>query len=162
MEGKSVTIYTDSRYAFGVENDFGALWKHIKKFFFFFFKSDGRPILNASLVSTLLDAILLPKQLAICKCAAHTKNKDFISTGNTRADMAAKAAAAQQSKEPECILLSETNTNALTSLQSMQAFATVAEKNLWRRCGCKLENDVWMSVDGKPCLPRHFFFLSLC
>lgn len=72
--------------------------------------------------------------------------------------MAVKAVAAQQSKEPECILLSETNTNALTSLQSMQAFATVAEKNLWRRCGCKLENDVWMSVDGKPCLPRHYFF----
>ncbi|XP_048009377.1 protein NYNRIN-like [Megalobrama amblycephala] len=152
MEGKSVTIYTDSRYAFGVAHDFGALWKHRN-----FLKSDGRPILNASLVSTLLDAILLPKQLAICKCAAHTNNKDFISTGNARADMAAKAAAARQSKEPECILLSETNTNALTSLQSMQAFATVAEKNLWRRCGCKLENDVWMSVDGKPCLPRHFF-----
>lgn len=27
-EGKSVTIYTDSRYAFGIVHDFGTLWKH--------------------------------------------------------------------------------------------------------------------------------------
>lgn len=38
---KTVTIYTDSRYAFGVVNDFGTLWKHRQ-----FLKSDGKPILN--------------------------------------------------------------------------------------------------------------------
>ncbi len=27
MAGKCVTIYTDSRYSFGVTHDFGALWK---------------------------------------------------------------------------------------------------------------------------------------
>ncbi len=46
MADKCVTIYTDSRYAFGVTHDFGALWKHRN-----FLKSDGHPILNASLVS---------------------------------------------------------------------------------------------------------------
>lgn len=30
MADKCVTIYTDSRYAFGVTHDFGALWKHRK------------------------------------------------------------------------------------------------------------------------------------
>lgn len=40
----------------------------------------------------LLSAIELPKQLAICKCAAHTNKSDFISLGNARADEAAKAA----------------------------------------------------------------------
>ncbi len=44
MADKCVTIYTDSRYAFGVTHDFGALWKHE-----FFLKSDGHPILNAAL-----------------------------------------------------------------------------------------------------------------
>ncbi len=29
MADKCVTIYTDSRYAFGVTHDFGALWKHL-------------------------------------------------------------------------------------------------------------------------------------
>ncbi len=55
--------------------------------------------MNAALVAALLEAILLPDKIAICKCAAHTNNKDFISTGNTRADAAAKAAAAKQTKD---------------------------------------------------------------
>ncbi len=78
-----MTIYTDSRYVFGVTHDFGALWKHRNVL-----KSDGHPILNASLVSELLEAILLPDEVAICKCAAHTNDKSFISTGNARADAA--------------------------------------------------------------------------
>lgn len=52
MAEKEATIYTDSRYAFGVAHDFGALGKHRK-----FLKSDGRPILHAPLVAALLDAI---------------------------------------------------------------------------------------------------------
>ncbi len=94
MADKCVTIYTDLRYALGVTHDFGALWKHRH-----FLKSDGHPILNASLVSKLLEAILLPDKVAICKCAAHTNDKRFISTGNARADTAAKAAAAQETKK---------------------------------------------------------------
>jgi len=62
MTDKCVTINTDSPYAFGVTLDFGALWKHRN-----FWKSDGHPILNAPLVSHLLEAILLPDKIAICK-----------------------------------------------------------------------------------------------
>ncbi|KAI2668497.1 Gag-pol polyprotein [Labeo rohita] len=152
MKGQCVTIYTDSRYAFGVTHDFGALWKHRK-----FLKSDGRPILNAHLVAELLEAILLPEKIAICKCAAHTNQKDSVSLGNARADAAAKTAAAQQTEEPECTLLSDTNENSFSSLQGMQTFATGPEKEQWRKCGCKVTDGVWMSEDGRPCLPKHFF-----
>ncbi len=34
----------------------------------------GDPILNAPLVADLLEAILLPDKVAVCKCAAHTRN----------------------------------------------------------------------------------------
>lgn len=152
MTDKCVTIYTDSRYAFGVTHDFGALWKHRK-----FLKSDGRPILNAPLVADLLDAILLPKKIAICKCAAHTNNKDSVSTGNARAHAAAKAAVSQQTTAPECTLLSENNPDISSSLQDMQTFASGQEKDKWKQCGCEVVNGVWMSKDGKPCLPKHFF-----
>lgn len=86
-KGQTVIIHTDSRYAFGVVHDFGALWKHSG-----FLKSDGKSILHHSLIADLLDAILLPTQIAVCKCAAHTNFFDPASTGNTRADAAAKAA----------------------------------------------------------------------
>ncbi len=124
MAGKCVTIYTDLRYSFGVTIDFGELWKHRK-----FLKSDGRPIMNAPLVAALLEAILLPDKIAICKCAAHTTNKDFVSTGNASADAAAKDAAAKQTKDTECTLLSETDPDISSSLQGMQAFASGAERN---------------------------------
>ncbi len=88
----------------------------------FFLKSDGHPILNASLVSKLLEAILLPDKVAICKCAAHTNDKSFISTGNVRADAAAKAVAAQETKETTCALVSVTNPDISPCLQSMQTF----------------------------------------
>ncbi len=152
MADKCVTIYTDSRYAFGVTHDFGALWKHRN-----FLKSDGHPILNAALVAKLLEAILLPDKVAICKCAAHTNDKSFISTGNARADAAAKAAAAQETKETTCALVSVTNPDISPCLQSMQSFSTGAEKQRWRSSGCNLEGGVWMSVDDIPCLPKHFF-----
>ena len=38
-EDKTVNIYTDSRYAFGVVHDFGAIWKHRQ-----FLTSSGKPI----------------------------------------------------------------------------------------------------------------------
>ena len=52
---KSVTIYTDCRYALGTVHYFGALWKHRK-----FLKSDGKSVLHHDKVSALLEAILLP------------------------------------------------------------------------------------------------------
>ncbi len=84
----------------------------------FFLKLDGHPILNTLLVSELLEAILLPDKVAICKCAVHTNDKSFISTGNVRA----KAAAAQETKETTCALVSVTNPDISPCLQSMQTF----------------------------------------
>ena len=157
MTDKCVTIYTDSRYAFGVTHDFGALWKHRK-----FFKSDGRPILNATLVSDLLEAIMLPDEIAICKRAAHINDKSFISTGNARADMAAKAAATKQTEADSsgatCAQVDNNLNNDISPcLESMQSFSTGAEKNKWKTAGCSLVDGVWRSVGGQPCLPSHFF-----
>ena len=89
-KNKSVTIYTDSRYAFGVVHDFGTLWKHRQ-----FLKSDGKPILRHDKVAALLDAILLPKSVAVCKWLAHTNNSDPVSLGNARTDAAEKRATFQ-------------------------------------------------------------------
>lgn len=57
--------------------------------------STGSPVQHESLLKTLLDVILLPKQLALCNCAAHQKDKSEIIKGNNFADQAAKLAAQQ-------------------------------------------------------------------
>ncbi len=106
-------------------------------------------------MSKLLEAILLPDKVAICKCAAHTNDKRFISTGNVRADAAAKAAAAQETKETTCALVSVTNPDVY---KVCRLFSTGAEKNKnGGRLAAASRGGVWMSVDDIPCLPKHFF-----
>ncbi|XP_053192727.1 uncharacterized protein LOC128376898 [Scomber japonicus] len=94
--GKTATIYTDSRYAFGVAHDFGQLWKMRG-----FVSSSGRPLQHHALVNDLLDAIMRPFQLAIVKCAAHSQENDPVSRGNAMADFAAKQAATSSSSMVE-------------------------------------------------------------
>lgn len=50
-------------------NDFGTIWNHR-----IFLTSSGKPIAHHTLVSQLLDAILLPKQMAVCKCQAQVSH----------------------------------------------------------------------------------------
>ena len=56
-------------------------------------KSDCKPILKAKKVDALLEAILLPSSIAVCKCPSHVDGADLISAGNAHSDAAAKVAA---------------------------------------------------------------------
>ena len=85
MTDKEVTIYTDSQYAYATTHTFAQHWKNRGMI-----TSTGKPVTLAKLLTELLQAVQLPKQLAICKCAAHTKGTDEISKGNAFADKIAK------------------------------------------------------------------------
>lgn len=61
--------------------------------------STGKPITHRDLSLALLDAVQLPRKVAICKCAAHTTGTDEVSVGNCRADEAAKEAAVKQASQ---------------------------------------------------------------
>ncbi|XP_028323344.1 uncharacterized protein LOC114476196 [Gouania willdenowi] len=126
--GRSATIFTDSRYAFGVVHDFGALWKQRG-----FLKSDGSPILNFTLVSALLDAIQLPSSVAVCKCAAHSSAADEVSHGNARADAAAKSAACT-CVPPSSSFLS--TPQPVASLSELSAFVTPGDRPKWEASDC--------------------------
>uniref|UniRef100_A0AAQ4QZA3 Uncharacterized protein n=1 Tax=Gasterosteus aculeatus aculeatus TaxID=481459 RepID=A0AAQ4QZA3_GASAC len=133
---KTATIHTDSRYAFGVVHDFGALWRHRN-----FLKSDGKPVLHHTLIAELLDAILLPTAIAVCKCAAHTSGTGDIAKGNERADLAAKAAARRPLPKPSrrvpamCSLPS--------SLAAVQSLSTSDERRFWSSSGSKFIDGIW-------------------
>ncbi|XP_035384572.1 uncharacterized protein LOC118241759 [Electrophorus electricus] len=103
---KTVNVSTDSRYAWGVVHDFGAIWKHRQ-----FLMSSSKYIKHHHLVNTLLEAILLPK--TIVKCAAHKATEEQISNGNNFADRVAKATATK------------------TTVQAVQETATTLQATLW-------------------------------
>ena len=71
------------------------------------------------------------KQVAICKCQAHTNNDDFISQGNARADTAAKAAAQldNTNNNIQCLAMSPLTSTA--DLLDLQARASLEERVGW-------------------------------
>ncbi|XP_060941493.1 protein NYNRIN-like [Limanda limanda] len=148
---KSVNIFTDSRYAWGVAHDFGRLWANRK-----FLTSTGKPITHHTLVAALLDAVLLPKLIAICKCEAHTRELDSVSRGNARADIAAKAAAKRSLPVNDAFVL-DVPVTPNADLQELQARATPEEKVVWKKAGCSVTDGIWCGPDGKPCLPKYLF-----
>lgn len=62
-KGQSLTVWTDSQYAFSTIFHFAKQWERrgMKT-------STGKPVTHASLLQQLLDAIHQPQKIAICKC----------------------------------------------------------------------------------------------
>ncbi|KAK4811252.1 hypothetical protein QYF61_022149 [Mycteria americana] len=90
-EGKTVNIWTDSKYVFGVVHAHGAIWKERG-----LLSSQGTPVEYGELIRKLLQVIKLPEQVAIMHCKAHQFGNTLEVIGNRRADLAAKRAAEQQ------------------------------------------------------------------
>lgn len=85
---KDVTVYTDGHYAFSCIQQ----WKNRGMV-----TSTGKAITHRDLIFALLDAVQLPRKVAICKCVAHATGTGEVSIGNGGADEAAKEAAVKQS-----------------------------------------------------------------
>lgn len=87
-DGQETTIFTDNAYAHAVCQIYGSQWKRRG-----FKKSDGCPIEHLQQIQLLLAAMMRPKRLAICKCKAHKRGRDYVTLGNAQADFVAKEAA---------------------------------------------------------------------
>ena len=84
-ENKCINIYTDSRYAFATAHIHGAIYQQRG-----LLTSAGKDIKNKEEILSLLEAIHLPKKLAIVHCPGHQKGQDAIVRGNQMADFSAK------------------------------------------------------------------------
>ncbi|XP_055978462.1 LOW QUALITY PROTEIN: uncharacterized protein LOC130031220 [Sorex fumeus] len=90
-KGKRVNIYTDSRYAFATAHVHGAIYRQRG-----LLTSAGKDIKNKAEILNLLEAVHLPRALAIIHCPGHQKGDDPIAVGNRLADEEARAAALQE------------------------------------------------------------------
>ena len=80
-EGKKVTIYTDSRYAFATAHVHGAIYRERG-----LLTSAGKEIKHKDEILALLKAVMLPRQVAIVHCPGHQKGQDPVAVGNRLAD----------------------------------------------------------------------------
>jgi ribonuclease HI len=74
---KTVNIYTDSKYTFHTLLSYSAIWKERG-----FLTTRGTPIINAALISQVLEASHLPSQAGITHCKAHQTDSSIITTKN--------------------------------------------------------------------------------
>lgn len=101
--------------------------------------SNGNPVQHGHLLKELLDVITLPRQLALCKCAAHQKDDSEITRGNNFVDNAAKNAAQQHL---QALMTDEaSHLIPLDVLEDEQKAAPLAEQKKWLKCGALLRDD---------------------
>lgn len=91
--GKRATIYTDSRYAFATAHVHGAIYRERG-----LLTSAGKEIKNKKEIEALLEAVMLPRELAIVHCPGHQKGNSPVAVGNRKADQEAKEAALRDLK----------------------------------------------------------------
>lgn len=154
-EDKRTTIYTDSKYAFSAAHDFSKIWENRG-----FITTSGKPIQYADLIKDLLTAIMLPSQIAIVKCAGHSKLDSEVAKGNSLADKYAKDAALHGSLPPwmNDALVMVMSTDPPFTVENMLNFqkqAKPSEITLWEKKGCRKDDKgLWKFKDGRIALPR--------
>ena len=133
-KGKSVNVYTHSKYDFRVVHDFDILRKQTE-----IFTSNRTSIKNVSQVKELPSAILLPNQIAIIKIEAHTGKTERGYQGNAVADFHAKSTSTKT--VPLCNLneLRKIDSNQIIydNLYKRQNLTPKLEQQCWDKQGCK-------------------------
>ena len=89
----------------------------------------------------LLQALLLLKAVAVCKCLGHTGRADSVSRGNAHPDTAAKTAADKGPLHTQMALL-PSSPPPTSSLFALQSFDTFHKKTQWKNAGCVFCDDV--------------------
>ncbi|XP_040198331.1 uncharacterized protein LOC120931186 [Rana temporaria] len=154
-EGQTANIYTDSRYALGVAQDFGVIWKTRG-----FLTTAGTPVKHGRAIDALLTALQLPEQVAILKVKAHGKRTTPEARGNYLADETAKQAAMTplEAQTTDFVGIHHPQPEAVHTdlLKKTQTDAADQEKTTWNKMGAVRMNDLW-TVGTRPCLPRALY-----
>ena len=74
---KRLTLYTDSRYTFATAHIHGAIYRERG-----LLTAEGKTIKNKETILELLQALWLPKKLAIFHCPGHQRGDSSVARGN--------------------------------------------------------------------------------
>lgn len=88
LKDKVGTIYTDSKYAFGIVHTFGKIWMERG-----LINTQGKKLIHQELIIRVLEALKRPKRIAVVHVKGHQRGSSYLVRGNNTADQAAKEAA---------------------------------------------------------------------
>ncbi|KAF4804711.1 hypothetical protein TURU_005378 [Turdus rufiventris] len=88
FKGKRGTIFTDSKYAFGVVHTFGKIWEERG-----LINTRGRGVVHGEIIKQILEAVREPEAISVVHVKRHQTGIQFWIRGNNLADKEAKSAA---------------------------------------------------------------------
>lgn len=144
LKGKEGTIYTDSKYGFGVVHTFGKLWEERG-----LINSQGKGLIHQKLIVEVLQALRGPKKIAVVHLRGHQPGIDFKSRGNNAADQEAKRAAVK-----EMVLKEKPQIRETLEKDDVELIFTNEEKEKLRKMGVKEDRGKWLTEDGREVLPK--------
>ncbi|RMC09600.1 hypothetical protein DUI87_13386 [Hirundo rustica rustica] len=152
LKDKSGTIYTDSKYAYGIIHTFGKIWEERG-----LINSQGKNLVHQDLIRKLLKALRGPRKIAVVHLKGHQKGLDFKSRGNNAADQEARRAALQtsQSTPQEDPKVERKERESRGNLQKIYSF-TMQEKEKMKRMGLREdpEGEWRLPEDNRTVLPK--------
>ncbi|RMC16746.1 hypothetical protein DUI87_06340 [Hirundo rustica rustica] len=140
---KKGTIYTDSRYAFGVVHTFGKIWEERG-----LLNSRGKGLVHEGVILEILEALKLPEEIAIVHIKGHQKGVTPEIRGNNLADQEAKDAA--ENGAERVMLILTPNEEKL----EIPKFSKAEKKELNKIGGEQAESGKWKLPDGRQLLNK--------
>ncbi|RMC21644.1 hypothetical protein DUI87_02511 [Hirundo rustica rustica] len=142
LKGKTGTIFTDSKYAFGVVHTFGKIWEERG-----LINTRGKNLVHEDLIRQILEAVREPKAIAVVYVKGHQAGLQFRIRGNNLADQEARKAALLTLEIPE---------NIQKGPQEFPPHPTEKEIEEFKKIGGTLENGKWKLADGLELIPKAY------
>lgn len=142
LKGEEGTIFTDSRYAYGVVHTFGKIWEERG-----LINSKGKELVHEALIRQILENLPLPTEVAVVHIKGHQKGNSIIARGNRIADKTAREAALH-SKIIMNYLVPE-----VPPPSPGQVFSE-KEKDTFRNLGAIESEGRWILPDGRELLNK--------
>ena len=126
VEGKTLNVYTNSKYAFGVLHAHGAIWREQG-----LLTTARGQIKHSPEIVQLLKAVQRPQAIAVMYCKAHQKSHHNIITGNRKSDLAAKEAAKRAPGDLKGMLVHRSKTSLNSSEYSIKEIQLVEKTEMY-------------------------------
>lgn len=145
VEYNKGTIYTDSKYAYGVVHTFGKIWEERG-----FINSKGKMSVHEELIKEILKALKDPLEVAVVHVKGHQRGTSIEIQGNNLVDQTDK----------EAVLGKEEQIFGLENLKKMDGekipiFTEQEQEELQKQGGVRDELGKWIMPDGRQVLNKN-------
>lgn len=142
LKGRKGTIFTDSRYAFGVVHTFGKIWEERG-----LINARGKELMHGELIRQILEALRGPEEIVVVHVKGHQTGIQFRTRGNNLVDQKAKTAALMVVSTPE-----------LEREETPEDFPQPSPKEIecYEKIGGELKEGKWRLPDGRELVSRGF------